>query len=201
MSFFQVLKKNMITEALFLCGIGLVLILWPGTSMNTICILVGVMLIAAGIGSLIGYCTKDDMTRYFSNDLVQGLLLLVFGMLVIVMRDKIIIIIPLMIGLVAIFSGCVKIQEALNLYFTGVGGWIWIILLALVNIGVGIYLITRPGRAVEQLTILMGVLLLYSGVTDLLTTMVAAHKLKKIFPADRVINGTYKEIDDEDETE
>lgn len=201
MSFFKMLKKNIIIESICFIALGIMLVVWPNTSMNTICTLFGVLLMVTGVGSLIGYCTKDDISRYFSNDLVQGLLLLVVGIIVIFCKSLILSLIPMFIGLLVIVSGCNKIQDALNLYFSGLSSWIWIIILAIISIGAGIFLIVKPAEAAEAMAIMMGAFLTYSGVTDLLTACIVANKVKKIFPESRVINGTYKEIDNDEKEE
>lgn len=201
MSFFKTLKKNIIIESVGFMIVGLVLVIWPDTSMNTICNILGGLLMIGGVASLVAYCTKDDVSRYFSNDLVQGLVLLVLGAFVIFCKSLIISLIPMLIGLLVVVSGCNKVQDSLNLYFSGLTNWIWILLLALVSIAAGIFLIVRPAQAAEAMVVVMGAFMIYSGVTDFLTACIVAHKVRKVFPESRIINGTCEEVDDREEEE
>ena len=59
MSLLKQLKWNLILLAVIFIALGIVLILWPGATMKTICYLLAAMLLALGVASLINYLRKD----------------------------------------------------------------------------------------------------------------------------------------------
>ena len=59
MSLLKQLKWNLILLAVIFIALGIVLILWPGATMKTICYLLAAMLLAIGVVSLINYLRKD----------------------------------------------------------------------------------------------------------------------------------------------
>lgn len=73
MSLLKQLKWNLILLAVIFIALGIVLILWPGATMKTICYLLAAMLLAIGVVSLINYLRKDISGIIYRYDLVVGL--------------------------------------------------------------------------------------------------------------------------------
>lgn len=88
MSLLKQLKWNLILLAVIFIALGIVLILWPGATMKTICYLLAAMLLAIGVVSLINYLRKDISGIIYRYDLVVGLCAILGGILVIVKVDK-----------------------------------------------------------------------------------------------------------------
>ena len=94
MSLLKQLKWNLILLAVIFIALGIVLILWPGATMKTICYLLAAMLLAIGVVSLINYLRKDISGIIYRYDLVVGLCAILGGILVIVKVDKLTDLIP-----------------------------------------------------------------------------------------------------------
>ena len=98
MSLLKQLKWNLILLAVIFIALGIVLILWPGATMKTICYLLAAMLLALGVVSLINYLRKDISGIIYRYDLVVGLCAILGGILVIVKVDKLTDLIPAVLG-------------------------------------------------------------------------------------------------------
>ena len=59
--------------------VGLILLIWPGITINVVCKVVGILLLLCGIVKLIGYFTKDLYQLAFQFDFALGIVSIVLG--------------------------------------------------------------------------------------------------------------------------
>lgn len=180
MSLLKQLKWNLILLAVIFIALGIVLILWPGATMKTICYLLAAMLLALGVASLINYLRKDISGIIYRYDLVVGLCAILGGILVIVKVDKLTDLIPAVLGFLVTMSGILKMQNSVDMLRLGHGTWHVAFAMAIVNIVAGIVLLMNPFEAAEILIMCIGIALVYSGITDLYVTISISRRLSKI---------------------
>ena len=115
------------------------------------------------------------MTRdLHKKELISGVVLIVIGIAIIICTEIIQSIIPLILGFVVLFSGISKIQNALYLKKAGQSKWGIILFFALINIFFALALITRPTMFNDMLFVIIGISLVYSGISDLITSGVVS---------------------------
>ena len=180
MSLLKQLKWNLILLAVIFIALGIVLILWPGATMKTICYLLAAMLLALGVASLINYLRKDISGIIYRYDLVVGLCAILGGILVIVKVDKLTDLIPAVLGFLVTMSGILKMQNSVDMLRLGHGTWHVAFAMAVVNIVAGIVLLMNPFEAAQILIMCIGIALVYSGITDLYVTISISRRLSKI---------------------
>lgn len=180
MSLLKQLKWNLILLAVIFIALGIVLILWPGATMKTICYLLAAMLLALGVASLINYLRKDISGIIYHYDLVVGLCAILGGILVIVKVDKLTDLIPAVLGFLVTMSGILKMQNSVDMLRLGHGTWHVAFAMAIVNIVAGIVLLMNPFEAAQILIMCIGIALVYSGITDLYVTISISRRLSKI---------------------
>ena len=180
MSLLKQLKWNLILLAVIFIALGIVLILWPGATMKTICYLLAAMLLALGVASLINYLRKDISGIIYRYDLVVGLCAILGGILVIVKVDKLTDLIPAVVGFLVTMSGILKMQNSVDMLRLGHGTWHVAFAMAIVNIVAGIVLLMNPFEAAQILIMCIGIALVYSGITDLYVTISISRRLSKI---------------------
>ena len=180
MSLLKQLKWNLILLAVIFIALGIVLILWPGATMKTICYLLAAMLLAIGVASLINYLRKDISGIIYRYDLVVGLCAILGGILVIVKVDKLTDLIPAVLGFLVTMSGIMKMQNSVDMLRLGHGTWHVAFAMAIVNIVAGIVLLMNPFEAAQILIMCLGIALVYSGITDLYVTISISRRLSKI---------------------
>ena len=180
MSLLKQLKWNLILLAVIFIALGIVLILWPGATMKTICYLLAAMLLALGVASLINYLRKDISGIIYRYDLVVGLCAILGGILVIVKVDKLTDLIPAVLGFLVTMSGILKMQNSVDMLRLGHGTWHVAFAMAIVNIVAGIVLLMNPFEAAQILIMCMGIALVYRGITDLYVTISISRRLSKI---------------------
>mgnify|MGYP000613667884 FL=1 len=180
MSLLKQLKWNLILLAVIFIALGIVLILWPGATMKTICYLLAAMLLALGVASLINYLRKDISGIIYRYDLVVGLCAILGGILVIVKVDKLTDLIPAVLGFLVTMSGILKMQNSVDMLRLGHGTWHVAFAMAIVNIVAGIVLLMNPFEAAQILIMCIGIALVYSGITDLYVTISISRRLSRL---------------------
>lgn len=180
MSLLKQLKWNLILLAVIFIALGIVLILWPGATMKTICYLLAAMLLAIGVVSLINYLRKDISGIIYRYDLVVGLCAILGGILVIVKVDKLADLIPAVLGFLVTMSGIMKMQNSVDMLRLGHGTWHVAFAMAIVNIVAGIVLLMNPFEAAQILIMCLGIALVYSGITDLYVTISISRRLSRL---------------------
>lgn len=176
MKLLKQLKWNLIALAVAFVALGVILIIYPTEVMTTACYMIAALLILIGVISLVNYLRKDITGIIYRYDLVVGLSAILGGILVIVKIDDLTRLIPVVLGFLVTISGILKMQNSVDMLRLGNGIWHVAFGLAIVNIIFGIVLLINP-FAEELLVTLMGVALIYSGLTDLFVTIAISRKL------------------------
>lgn len=180
MSLLKQLKWNLILLAVIFIALGIVLILWPGATMKTICYLLAAMLLALGVASLINYLRKDISGIIYRYDLVVGLCAILGGILVVVKVDKLTDLIPAVLGFLVTMSGILKMQNSVDMLRLGHGTWHVAFAMSIINIVAGIVLLMNPFEAAQILIMCLGIALVYSGITDLYVTISISRRLSRL---------------------
>lgn len=179
MSLLKQLKWNLIAIAVAFIALGVILIIYPTEVMTTACYMIAALLIIIGVISLVNYLRKDITGLIYRYDLVVGLSSILGGILIIVKIDDLTKLIPVVLGFLVTISGILKMQNSVDMLRLGNGTWHVAFGLAIVNIIFGIVLLINP-FAEELLITLMGVALIYSGLTDMFVTIVISKKLSEM---------------------
>ena len=149
----------------------------------------------AGLISIICYLLRDAKENYYHNEFVFGLVGMVLGAAVLYKVEVIISLIPFILGILVLFSGCSKLQDAIDLKRLGYGSWIGMLVVAVINIILGIVLICNPFQAAIVLFRVLGVGLIISGVSDCFSTIYFARKFHKFKLEQDAVDSTFEEVD------
>ena len=173
---FREMKWSMLLSAALYMVLGLILVIFPATTARTICYMIAGIAIVVGLVNLVVYFTRNITRNYYRNDFVTGLLMVILGFFVIYEADLIIARVPFIIGLCIIVSGLFKLQGALDVQRMG-GNSVVILGIAIVNVVVGILMVINPFESAILLYRLLGVGLLFSGLTDMASTLYLSGKM------------------------
>ena len=134
------LKTNIMISALLCVVLGIVLVVWPDLSMKIVCIAVGAALLIGGGVRLAVFFTQTD---------------------------KVLAIIPIIVGIVIVLHGVNDLQQAVTLYKGQYDKWWVALILGLLTAGFGILLICKPFAALDTVVMLIGTFLIYDGLSDI----------------------------------
>jgi uncharacterized membrane protein HdeD (DUF308 family) len=109
--------------------------------------------------------------------LISGILMIVLAALI----SKVLIsIIPVVLGLIVLYSGLVKLDQAIQLIRSKTGSYVGVLLMSVVTIVIGILAIFHPGAINNILLQLIGAGLTFGGITDLISTGYVSSKFKHL---------------------
>lgn len=174
------IKWNVIISSVIYVALGVILLLWPEMTAKNICYVVGVISIAVGIVNLIDYIRKDYSVDAYRYNLVYGLVFVLLGIVIFVKVETVISIIPFLLGFAVTISGLLKLQNAVDLIRMKYSGWGIVLIVSILNIAFGVVLIMNPFASAMVLFICIGIGMIYSGVSDLVATIMLSRSIKSI---------------------
>lgn len=161
------IKTNVVISAIVCVILGLVLVIRPGLSMRIVCTAVGVVLIVAGVTRMIDYFAARDGSMYSQINLVFGIILAVVGVWIVLKPDTVLAIIPIIVGIVIVLHGINNIKQAMELWRDKYDMW-WVAgIMGVLTVGFGILLICRPFAAIDTVVMLIGICLIYDGLSNI----------------------------------
>ena len=179
MKMLKELKWEAILTGVLYILLGIVALVIPETMQKTLGYLIGIVLIVAGLISIICYLLRDARENYYHNEFVFGILGIVLGAVVLYKVEIVISLIPFILGVLVLCSGCSKLQDAIDLKRLGYGSWLGLLIVAAINIILGVVLIYNPFKAAILLFRVLGVVLILSGAGDCFSTIYFARKLRR----------------------
>ena len=124
MKMLKELKWEAILTGVLYILLGIVALVIPETMQKTLGYLIGIVLIVAGLISIICYLLRDARENYYHNEFVFGILGIVLGAVVLYKVEIVISLIPFILGVLVLCSGCSKLQDAIDLKRLGYGSWL-----------------------------------------------------------------------------
>ena len=115
--------------------LGFVMVFFPETTMKTFCLVLGTIGVVLGMVNLVSYFSRDVMDSVYKYDFAGGIIMILAGIAFIVKMDRIIELIPMILGVLIIASGLIKLQHSIDLKRIDFNGWIYAGVFAAVLIG------------------------------------------------------------------
>ena len=192
--FLKKVKWDAILTSVLYIVLGIVSMVIPLAMAKILGYLIGILLIVAGAVSMICYLLREAAQNYYRNDFLHGLVGIAVGILVLYRVEWIISLLPVLLGILVLASGCGKLQEVIDMKRMGYGSWVGMLILAAVNVIFGVVLIVNPFEWALVLFQVIGAGLVFSGVTDLAMVLCAASRFRKFYEALQPVDSTYVEV-------
>ena len=176
------LKKvqwDVIITSVICIMLGAVLIFFPTAVNEMIAYFIAGGMFLLSIIEFYNYFKKDIKTQFYRNNLVSAVVALVIGIILLAKKDLVISIIPMILGAIITISGVKKLQNGLDLIRLKLGGWKPVLILSAVNIIFGVIMIICARETADVIIILIGVGLVFSGITDLFSAIWVSKTAKK----------------------
>lgn len=167
-------------SALCFIALGIVLVGWPEDSLNWICRLLGIVLLASGAVFIISYLTKKKASTVLQYDLLIGVILALLGIWLLTNPAIIISFVQYIFGAILIIHGAIDIQGTFSLRSGGSGRWYTALLFAIATIALGAIIILNPFASMSALVILIGISLIFDGITDILIVLSVGMTARRI---------------------
>lgn len=181
----KIAKVNKIIEAAVMIVFGLVLLIWSGTAIYVICKVASAIFAIGGIVAIIAYMFGSSRHYGSSIGLFGGVVAAVLGMYLFVNPEILVTLGPTIIGLVIIVTGIVELMEALRIEKQQSGGTVVALVIAVIELIVGVVFILHPDVMNNILFKLMGICLILDGIAEL-WVMMQIGKPKKEVPVEDI---------------
>lgn len=166
-SFLKKIKTNVVVSSLLCVVLGLVLVFRPGMSMRIVCTAVGVVLIVTGVMRIVEYFAVRDGSMYSQLNLIFGIVLVVVGVWITMKPDKVLAIIPIIVGIVIVIHGLHNLRQAMELWRDKYDKWWIACIMGVLTVGFGVLLICRPFSAIDTVVMMIGIFMIYDGLSDI----------------------------------
>ncbi len=174
------MKKQFTLTAIFSILLGLVLVIWPDATKMAVSYLIGAALVVLGVIQVVRYFVYEVRLDLFRYDFVSGLILLGVGVFLLMRPEIIVGFLPVLLGMAIVIDGAVKIQQSMDLLRVGYRHWWLVLLLAVLALAAGVVLLVNPFEAASTLVLMIGIVLIYDGVTDIWTISRVSGRLRQM---------------------
>lgn len=176
----KLLKKvNAIVIAVLMCLFGTLFILRPELTSQSICLSLAVCLCAIAAIFLVRFF-KEKQEERVGNEMSTALLLVIGAVFLAIKSEQFVQVVPYILAFLIVYDGTVKTQNSYFLRKSEYPKWASILLLAFMNLAVGIFLLWNPVfETYASLITALGVGLLFSGVSDLVVIIILTKFLKR----------------------
>lgn len=179
MDILKELKTHYFISTILYTLLGIVLLCFPGITTKTICFTLAVILILIGIGYIISYIKKDFRNLYNQYDLVIGISAVLGGICIFLFVEMLLSILPIGLGIAVLLSGVMKFQRSLDMMRAKYSRWWIFLILSLLSAGLGVLLILHPFKSVLITVRVIGAVMIWNGITDVITGVFFIKKMKE----------------------
>ncbi|MGI5962760.1 MAG: HdeD family acid-resistance protein [Lawsonibacter sp.] len=159
-------RRSSIVSAVVTILLGLVLISWPNRSVKILCTLLGVVIFLTGVVFFLGWLSRrrEGLPAVF---LLPGVILCALGIWLITSPASAVILAQYIFCAVLLFHGVVDLQGAVAMMKAKAKQY-WVdLLLGAITLAWGLLILARPFGTFSALVVLIGVALVYDGISDL----------------------------------
>ena len=178
-NFLKKIKANALVSAIFYTVLGFVLVFWPATSAAVLTTALGLVLVLCGLGNILDFLLHRDGSLYSRLHLIAGVILSVIGLWLTTQPDLLTVLVPRIIGIIICLHGAGDIRSAFVLKKNRAPRIGITLLLALITFALGALLVYNPFSAVSAVTRIIGLCLLYDGISDIWIALFV-HQSKKL---------------------
>lgn len=149
--------------------LGLALMIWPETSAMTVCVILGIVCITAGIYEIVRYFNLGIAGLFFRFDLGLGILYILAGILLLANPLSSVTLLPTAVGIYMLFSSVRDIQVSVEMRRFGLSNWLLALISGIAGVVLAFLLVLNPFTGASALMIYLGISLIVAGIENLCT--------------------------------
>lgn len=173
------IKWSSILVAICYIAAGILFFADANLTKGIICTWIGYALLAVGAVYIVSYFIRPKNESFFKNEFRDGLILITIGLLPLIRKNIFIEIVYFVVAIVIMISGYSKLQDCVVSWRLGMKNGLVYFILASISIVIGLIIMLDPTIQTASLHNLIGAGLLYSGVSDLISTIFLSSKMSQ----------------------
>ncbi len=146
--------------------LGVVLLVWPSTSLLIMGKCIGALLAAGGLAAVFMFFRKHE-SALKSILLIMAAVMLICGVVIFLHPDNLVRLIPTIMGILVLLGGLINLGETFMLTRSKYSKWWASLIVAIATIAAGIFLIRNAFNLASLITRIAGGILVFDGVSDL----------------------------------
>ncbi len=191
-------KFTNILKLIIIVALGLVLIFYPGQTLDTAVKALGIVIIVAGAVAFISSLTQKDKNAYVMFQLIGAIIGIVAGIIVLTNRGLVISIFPVLTGVGIAIYGAFGIAQAMTFRRFYTTGWQVPILFSFITVGVGVLIAANPFSTMNTIVRIVGIVLVYNGVVGIYMQL-NRRKKNLVYNKNEVIDVEAIDVDDDED--
>lgn len=191
--FFKAIKADYLLSSILCIALGIIFIILRGGVIELLGSVLAIAMIVIGAVYL-GSFFLNFLTNGFS--VLLGVLILAVGIWFLLQPAVIVSLIPIVIGVLLLFHGVRAIKEILDARKFGYSAWGAGLILAVVSIVCGLICVFDAFGVMEKAVILVGIILIFNGASNLWITLSSSHAEKEYHKYHDPIDRTFREDSD-----
>ena len=170
--FFKRIKADFMFSSILCIILGIVFIVWKSSVVDVLGTVLSVGLLVIGLIYLCGFFTHimDSVVS-----IIVGIVFAAIGIWFLIDPSRILSLIPIIIGVVLLFHGIRGVMEAVSAKKFGYERWAVSLVLAIICLVCGIVCVFCPLGVMEKAIMLIGIVLIFNGVTNIWISATATH--------------------------
>lgn len=197
--FFKNLRKNLILTSVAYIVLGILMIVFTQQVSMFACYVIGALILAFGVIRIVGYAKNDGIENIGGFQLALGIVAAIAGLCIIAKPDIVNKFLSYVAGAVIIADGALKLQRSIDLKRTGVNNWWSVLALSVIAMLAGAVILIRPDFIAGAVIKVIGAIFIFSGVSDLWTTICVSRDVKNIIRDSNVIETEGREVGEDDD--
>lgn len=165
-----------ILESLVVGVLGVLLLINPTGMVKVIFYTVGIFLMIKGVYKIINYFAVHGKYDFYNNDLLYGIIALVFGVIAVVLWEQLGQLIGIVVGAWMIYGALVRMNTAIKMHTAGIKEWFYVLLLSMVMLALGIYMVVSVGAVLT----IVGWVMIASAVIGILDDLIFIRHLDAV---------------------
>ncbi|WP_304961980.1 DUF308 domain-containing protein [Turicimonas muris] len=165
-----------ILESLIVGILGVLLLVNPEGVTKIIFYAVGIFLMIKGVYKIINYFAVHGKYDFYNNDLLYGIIALVFGVIAVVLWEQLGQVIGIVVGAWMIYGALVRMNAAIKMHTAGIKEWFYVLLLSMVMLALGIYMVITVGAVIA----IVGWVMVASAVIGILDDLIFIRHLDAV---------------------
>lgn len=184
-------KKSMngtnftIISSLSYLVLGFIMIFMPDTVGNTLSYVLGIVLTIYGLFNIISFFTNKEENKYL--ELIIGIVATAFGIFTLFSPGIIAKIIFVIFGIIIVLDSLMDVKNSFQLKALGMKKWWVCFLVSIAVIILGLCTIFLSGFFRDFLIIIIGIIMIYEGVSGLVIIGLMGHYAKKVYKNNQII--------------
>ena len=165
---FERFSKNNVLLSILMIILGLLLIIWPGKTLEVAAKILGIALLVGGVISCFSWYRDRHVYGGDYTTLAIGILCLVAGLVVFIAPHGVITLLPKIIGVGIAVNGVLNLAQSMEMRKMGSANWMGPVIMAALTVVAGLFLVFFSFSAMKAAVVVIGGVIIYNGVSNLL---------------------------------